>query len=81
MTTTKTARSEILKRTIIAEKKTVYNGKLETKSQETRKEKHTIFLNLKTYEDQAYQINLSQKNKSNECINSAQIYSKVTDVT
>ena len=81
MTTTKTARSEILKRTIIAEKKTVYNGKLETKSQETRKEKHTNFLNLKTYEDQAYQINLSQKNKSNECINSAQIYSKVTDVT
>ena len=81
MTTTKTARSEILKRTIIAEKKTVYNGKLETKLQETRKEKHTNFLNLKTYEDQAYQINLSQKNKSNECINSAQIHSKVTDVT
>ena len=39
------------------------------------------FLNLKTYEDQAYQFNLSQKNKSNECINSAQIHGKVTDVT
>ena len=80
MTTTKAARSEILK-IIIAETKTVYNGKLETKLQETRKEKHTNFLNLKTYEDQAYQINLSQRNKSNECINSAQIHSKVTDVT
>ena len=43
-------------------------------------EKHTHFLNLKTYEEQAGQIDLSQRNKSNECINSAQINSKVTDV-
>ena len=47
---------------------------------ETRKEKHTNFLNLKIYEEQADQIDLSQRNKSNKCINSAQINSKITDV-
>ena len=48
--------------------------------QEIRKEKHKIFLNLKRCEEQADQIDLSQRNKSNKCINSAQINSKVTDV-
>ena len=48
--------------------------------EEIRKEKHTNILNLKTYEEKADQIDLSQRNKSNECINSAQINSKVTDV-
>ena len=48
--------------------------------EEIRKEKHTIFLNLKTYEEQADQADLSQRNKSNEYINSAQINSKATDV-
>ena len=47
---------------------------------ETRKENHTNFLNLKIYEEQADQIDLSQRNKSNKCINSAQINIKVTDV-
>ena len=60
--------------------KTVYNKKLQAQLQEIRKEKHTNFLNLKKYEEQADQIDLSQRNKSNECINSAQINSKVTDV-
>ena len=42
--------------------------------------KHTIFLNLKTYEEQVDQADLSQRNKSNKCINSAQINSKATNV-
>ena len=42
--------------------------------------KNKNFLNLKAYEKQADQTDLSQRNKSNECINSAQINSKVTDV-
>ena len=33
--------------------------------EEIRKEKHTIFLNLKTYEEQVDQDDLSQRNKSN----------------
>ena len=48
--------------------------------EEIRKEKHTIFLNLKTYEEQAEQADRSLRNKSNEYINSAQINSKATDV-
>ena len=48
--------------------------------QEIRKEKHANFVNLKTYEEQADEIDLSQRSKSNEYINSAQINSKVTDV-
>ena len=52
---------------------------LEAQLQEIRKEKHTNFLNLKKYEEQADQNDLSQRNKSNECINSAKINSKVTD--
>ena len=51
-----------------------YNwGKFERKNK-------TNFLNLKAYEKQADQTDLSQRNKSNECINSAQINSKATDV-
>ena len=42
--------------------------------------KNKNFLNLKGYEKQADQTDLSQRNKSNECINSAQINSKATDV-
>ena len=60
--------------------KAVYNEKLQPQLQEIRKEKHTNFLNLKTYEEQADQTDLSQKNKSNEFINSAQINSKVTNL-
>ena len=52
---------------------------LEAQLQEIRKEKHTNFLNLKKYEEQADENDLSQRNKSNECINSDQINSKVTD--
>ena len=47
---------------------------------EIRKEKHRNSLNLKMCEEQADQIDVSQRNKSNECVNSAQINSKVTDV-
>ena len=60
--------------------KAVYNEKLQVQLEEIWKVKHTNFLNLKTYEKQADQTDLSQRNKSNECINSAQINSKVTDV-
>ena len=60
--------------------KEVYNEKLQVQLEEIWKVKHTNFLNLKTYEKQADQTDLSQRNKSNECINSAQINSKVTDV-
>ena len=60
--------------------KEVYNEKLQVQLEEIWKVKHTNFLNLKTYEKQADQTDISQKNKSNECINSAQINSKVTDV-
>ena len=60
--------------------KEVYNEKLQVQLEENWKVKHTNFLNLKTYEKQADQTDLSQRNKSNECINSAQINSKVTDV-
>ena len=48
--------------------------------EEIRKEKHTNFLNLKTHEEQADQTDISQRNKSNEHINFAQIISKATDV-
>ena len=48
--------------------------------EESRNEKHTNFLNLTTYEEQADQTDLSQRNRSNQCNNSAQINSKVTDV-
>ena len=60
--------------------KAVYNEKLQAQLQEIRKENHTHFLNLKTYEEQADQIDLSQRNKSNECVNSDQINSEFTDV-
>ena len=60
--------------------KAVYNEKLQVQLEEIRKEKHTIFLNLQTHEVQADQTDLSQRNKSNEYINSAQINSKATDV-
>ena len=60
--------------------KAVYSKKLQVQLEEIRKEKHTIFLNLKTYEEQADLADLSQRNKSNEYINSAQINSKATDV-
>ena len=60
--------------------KAVYNEKLLVQQEENRKEKHTNFLILKTYEEQADEADLSQRNKSNECINSVQINSKVTDV-
>ena len=42
--------------------KVVYNEKLQAQLQEIRKEKHTKFLNLKMYEEQADQIDLSQRN-------------------
>ena len=48
--------------------------------EEIRREKHTNFLNLIPHEEQADQTDLSQRNKSNEYINSAQINSKATDV-
>ena len=60
--------------------KAVYNEKLQVQLEEIRKEKHTDFSNLKTYEEQAAQTDPSQRNKSNECINSVQINSKATDV-
>ena len=60
--------------------KAVYNEKLQVQLEEIRNKKHTNFLNLKTYEEQADQTDLSQRNRSNQCINSAQINSKVTDV-
>ena len=60
--------------------KAVYSKKLQVQLEEIRKEKHTIFLNLKAYEEQADLVDLSQINKSNEYINSAQINSKAVDV-
>ena len=70
-----------IKRTIIAlMKKAVYSKKLRVQLEEIRKEKHTIFLNLKAYEEQADLADLSQINKSNEYINSAQINSKAVYV-
>ena len=60
--------------------KAVYSQKLQVQLEEIRKEKHTIFLNLKAYEEQADLADLSQINKSNEYINSAQINSKAVDV-
>ena len=60
--------------------KAVYSKKLQVQLEEIRKEKHTIFLNLKAYEEQADLADLSQINKSNEYINSAQINSKAVDV-
>ena len=60
--------------------KVVFNEKVQVQLEEIRNEKHTNFLNLKTYEEQADQTDLSQINKSNECVNSAQINSKVTDI-
>ena len=60
--------------------KAVYKEKLQVQLEEIRKEKHTDFSNLKTYEEQAAQTDPSQRNKSNECINSVQINSKATDV-
>ena len=64
----------------IADEKAVYSKKLQVQLEEIRKEKHTIFLNLKAYEEQADLADLSQINKSNEYINSAQINSKAVDV-
>ena len=43
--------------------KAVYNAKLQTRLLEIQNEKHTQFLNLKTYEEQTDQIDLSQRNK------------------
>ena len=60
--------------------KAVYNKKLQVQLEEIQKEKHTIFLNLKAYEEQADLADLSQINKSNKYINSAQINSKAVDV-
>ena len=60
--------------------KAVNNEKPEAQLQEVRKEYRTNFSNLKKYEDQAAWTDLSQRNKSNEVINSSQINSKVTDV-
>ena len=60
--------------------KVVFNEKVQVQLEEIRNEKHTNFLNLKTYEEQADQTDLSQINKSNKCVNSAQINSKVTDI-
>ena len=70
-----------IKRTIIdsTNEKAVYSKKIQVQLEEFRKEKHTIFLNLKKYEEQADQADLSQRNQSNEYINSAQINSKATD--
>ena len=48
--------------------------------EEIRKEKHANFFNLKTHEEQADQTGISQRKKSNEHRNFAQIISKVTDV-
>ena len=81
ITTTKITRSEILKRTII----TLIKRQFTTKSwkhncRKFERKNINSSLNLKTYEEQAAQIDLSQRNKSNECINSAQINSKVTNV-
>ena len=61
--------------------KAVYSKKLQVQLEEIRKKKHTIFCSsYKTYEEQTDQADLSQRNKSNEYINSAQINSKATDV-
>ena len=51
--------------------KAVYNEKLQVQLEEIWKEKHTNFLNLKTHEEQEDQTDLSQRNKSRECISSA----------
>ena len=64
------------KKYIGTNEKAVENEKLEPQLQEIHKEKHTKFLDLKRNEEQADQINLLQRNKSNECINSAQINSQ-----
>ena len=48
--------------------------------EEIRKEKHANFFNLITHEEQADQTDISQRKKSNEHRNFAQIISKVTDV-
>ena len=60
-------------------KNAVYNEKLKAQLQEIRKEKYINYLNLKTYEEQTDQNDLSQRNKSNKCINSTQINRNVTD--
>ena len=60
--------------------KAVYSKKLQVQLEEIPKEKQTIFLNLKVYEEQADLADLSQRNKSNEYINSVQINSKAIDV-
>ena len=79
-TRTMTTAMTIIKITLIA----LMKGKFTTKSYKHNcrkfERKNTNFLNLKTYEEQEDQIDLSQRNKSNECINSAQINRKVTGV-
>ena len=60
--------------------KAIYIEKLQAQLQEIWKEKYINFLNLKNYEEQAEQTDLSQRNKATEFINSIQITSKVADV-
>ena len=70
-----------IKRTIIALMKKQFTAKnYKVQLEEIRKEKHTIFLNHKAYEEQAELADLSKINKSNEYINSAQINRKAVDL-
>ena len=57
----------------------IYIKKLQAQLQEIWKE-YINFLNLKNYEEQADQTDLSQRNKATEFINSIQITSKVANV-
>ena len=76
MTTTTTK----IKRTIIALMKRQFPTKnYKHNCRKFERKNIYIFLNLKTYEEQADQTDLLQRYKPNECINSAQINSKLTD--
>ena len=70
-----------VKRTIIALTTTKFTTKSFKHNCRKFKSKNTqFFLNLQTYEEETDQTDLSQRNKSNEYVNSAHINSKVTDV-
>ena len=66
-----TSTSITVKTRTMPKQQAVYNEKLQAQLQEIWKEKHTNFLNLKTHEEQGDQTDLSQRNKSRECISSA----------
>ena len=67
-----------IKRAIIAFMKRQFTTKIYKHN--CRKFERKAYKFFKTYDEQADQIDLSQRNKSNECISSMQINSKVTDV-